>query len=70
MNKTFTLVPQDSFSHPNTIVVGYYGITLVVRVSICPSVVPPSVFSFPDDNLSKCQWIITKLGMCIGIVEI
>ena len=28
-----------------------------------------SVFSFPDDNLSKCQWIFTKLGVCIGIVE-
>ena len=25
---------------------------------------------FPDDNLSKCQWIFTKLGMCIDIVEI
>ena len=30
-----------------------------------------SDFSFPDDNLSKCQWIVTKLGtcMCIDIVE-
>ena len=27
-------------------------------------------FSFPDDNLSKHQWIFTKLGMCIDIVEI
>ena len=26
--------------------------------------------SFPDNNLSKCQWIFTKLGMCIDIVEI
>ena len=26
--------------------------------------------SFPDDNLSKHQWIFTKLGMCIDIVEI
>ena len=28
---------------------------------------------FPYDNLSnlsKCQWIFTKLGMCIDIVEI
>ena len=23
-----------------------------------------------DDNLSKCQWIFTKLSMCIDIVEI
>ena len=29
-----------------------------------------SIFSFPDDNFSKCQWIFTKLGMYIDIVEI
>ena len=28
------------------------------------------IFSFQDDNLSKHQWIFTKLGMCIDIVEI
>ena len=28
------------------------------------------IFSFPDGNLSKHQWIFTKLGMCIDIVEI
>ena len=28
------------------------------------------IFSFPDDNLSKHQWIFTKLSMCIDIVEI
>ena len=28
-----------------------------------------SVFSFPDDNLSKYQWIFTKLGVCFDIVE-
>ena len=27
------------------------------------------IFLFPDDNSSK-QWISTKLGMCIDIVEI
>ena len=26
--------------------------------------------SFPHDNLSKHQWIFTKLGMCFDIVEI
>ena len=37
----------------------------------CWSSVSPSIrFSFPDDNLSKHQWIFTKLGMCIDIVEI
>ena len=28
------------------------------------------IFSFSDDNLTKHQWIFTKLGMCIDIVEI
>ena len=37
-----------------------------VSASICPSV----RFSFPDEYLSKHQWIFTKLGICIDIVEI
>ena len=41
-----------------------------VSPSVCPSVHPSVRFSFPDDNLSKHQWIFTKLGMCIDIVEI
>ena len=28
------------------------------------------IFSFPDDNLSKHQWIFTTLGMCIDTEEI
>ena len=41
---------------------------MVLRwASVCPSV---SRICLPDDNLSKCQWIFTKLGMCIDIVEI
>ena len=28
------------------------------------------IFSFPVDNLSKHQWIFTKLGMCIDILKI
>ena len=28
-----------------------------------------SVFSIPGDNLSNYQWIFTKLGVCIDIVE-
>ena len=28
------------------------------------------MFSFPDDNFSKHQWIVTKLGMCIDSVTI
>ena len=59
----------------HTIVAGYYGFTLVVRESVRPSVVRPSIclsvcFSFLDDNLSKHQWIFTKLGMFIDVVEI
>ena len=42
--------------------------------SMCLSIhqlyVHPSVFLFPDDNMSKHQWIFTKLGMCIDIMEI
>ena len=34
------------------------------------SFVRPSVFSFLYDNLSKFQWIFTKLDVCIDIVEI
>ena len=29
-----------------------------------------SIFSFLNNNLSKYQWIFTKLGMCIDIVDI
>ena len=42
------------------IVAGYYGFKLDVRVDI----------SFSDANMSKHQWIFTKFGMCIDIVEI
>ena len=28
------------------------------------------IFSLPDDNLSKRQWIFTKLGTCIDMKEI
>ena len=28
------------------------------------------LFSFLDDNSSKCQWIFSKLGICIDIVEV
>ena len=62
----FYTLPHDSG--------GYYGIMLVIRVfvhlSVCLLYISLSVFLFPHDNLSKCQWIFTKLGMCIEIVEI
>ena len=50
---------------------GYYGFTLGIHVSVRPSSICLSVrFSFPDDNLRKHQWVFTKLGMCIDIVDI
>ena len=44
----------------------------VCHPCICPSrsVVHLSIFSFPDNNLGKYQWIFTKLGVCIDTVEI
>ena len=70
----FLTVYSIHFIPHHTIVVGYYGFTLVLHVSVClsphPSVVHLSVVTFPDDNLSKCQWIFTKLAMCIDILEI
>ena len=50
-----------------------HKVTTRVDVSLNPSTIDnnPSIhFSFPDDNLSRHQWIFTKLGMCIDIVEI
>ena len=45
--------------------------TIVARYNGFTFVVCPSVFSFPDDYLSKHQWIFfTKLGMCIDILKI
>ena len=43
----------------------------VGRPCVCLSVCQSSVhILFPDDNLSKHQWIFTKFGMCIDVVEI
>ena len=58
------------------LVAGYYGITLAVCVSkFCQfltelSTRDTSIFLFWDDNLGKNEWIFTKLGLCIDIVEI
>ena len=52
------------------IVAGYYGFTFDLSVSVCPSFSHMSVHQFPDDNLSKHQWIFMTFGMCIDIVEI
>ena len=51
--------------------VWFYGFTLDIPVSVHLSISCPSVcILFPDDSMSKHQWIFTKLGMCIDIVEI
>ena len=42
----------------------WFGIAVELSAQDTP------IFSFPDDNLSKCQWIFTNLCMCIDIVEI
>ena len=34
------------------------------------SVRDTSIFSFPDDNLSKWQGLLTKLAICIDIIKI
>ena len=40
-------------------------------LSVClSSICLPICILFPDDNFSKHQWIVTKLCMCIDIVEI
>ena len=39
-------------------------------ICVRTSVVCVSVLLFPDNNSSECQWIFTKLGVCIDIVDI
>ena len=56
----------------HTMVAGYNGSRwMSVCLSVRPSVSRTSIcILFLDDNLSKHKWIVTKLGMCIDIVEI
>ena len=58
---TALFIPQD------TIVVGIMvSCWSTVCLSVHLSVVCPSVyFLFADNNLSKCQWIFTKLGCAV-----
>ena len=58
------------FKPHHTILARYYGFTLCVHVSVHLSYICPSILSFLDNDLSKYQWIFTKLGMCIDNVEI
>ena len=39
-----------------------------IMTELCARDTP--IFSFPDDNLSKCKGISTKLGTCIDINEV
>ena len=49
----------------------YYGFTLDINMSVHQSICHTSVcLSFPYDNLTKFQGILTKLGTCIDIKEI
>ena len=56
----------------HTMVAGYYGFTLDIHVSVCPSSnllhFGPSIFYF--QMMSKYQWIFARLGMYIDIVKI
>ena len=45
-------------------------VSLWLSASVCMSVCPASVFLFLEVNLSMYQWVVTKLGICIDIVEI
>ena len=57
----------------NMIVAGHYGFMLdvCVHLSVCLSICCPSVCIFISDyNLSKYQWIFTKLAMCIDSMEV
>ena len=38
--------------------------------SVCRMYIFLSIFSFPEDNLSKYKWKFTKLGVCIDSVEV
>ena len=44
------------------------GIFRQVLAELCARDTP--IFSFPDDNLTNNQWIFTRLGMRIDIVDI
>ena len=64
--KKFYIPPHES-GRVLSFHIGLPCVSLFIR----PFVVHPVVgISFPDDNLSKQQWIFIKLGMCIDIVEI
>ena len=59
--------------HNSGCVLRYHGCPCVcacVHPSICRTSVCLSIFFFSDDNLSKYQWIFTKLSVYIDIVEI
>ena len=47
---------------------GYYSTTLAVCVSIRLPYARPSVFLFPDDDLSKCQWTFSPNLVCVFIL--
>ena len=58
---------QDCTKNFNTSFTSFWPKFCSVRLSVIRLSIH---FSFPDDNLSKYQWIFTKLGMCIDIMEI
>ena len=60
----FYTLPHDSGE-----VLWYHVSCQCVRPSVCRTFFCPYFLS-GGDNLKKCQWSFTKLGVCIDIVEI
>ena len=59
---------HNAFSHFSCCF--YYDFLLEACMSVHQFVIGISVFWFQDDNLSKYQWMFTKLGKCNDIVEV
>ena len=68
----FILHPHPHLSlHDSGRVLWFHVGCLCVRPSVRQSYIGLSIcISLPNDNLSKRQWIFTKLSMCIDIVDI
>ena len=60
----------DAYLHNSGWILWFHIVCPCVHSSVHLSSIHPSIFSFPDNNLSKYEWILTKLSMCIDIVEV
>ena len=46
---------------------GPFVYKVICQPHICIFIIVFCIFILWDDDLSKCQWIFTKLGMCIDM---